>query len=380
MKDNMINAPADLAFLVERATQAECVALDTEFVWERTYYPKLGVVQVGFSQEECFLIDVIAIQDIAPLGRLLADPAVTKIIHDAQQDLTILRRVTGAYPQKVFDTRCAAGFAGLSASISLRDLVQEVAGIELEKTESRTDWLRRPLSERQTLYAIEDVRYLPTVRDRLLARARDRGLEAWLLEELAGYDDSDSYEEKDPRVQFRRIKAAKRLSARDSAILRELAAWREEEACRRDRPRGHVVPDGTLVSLAQRKPRLISELTSFKGLSEREVLRSGGAILEVLEKGLAATVEERPPLPEYSVQERTLNARRTDFALAYLKRKSISHGIDPQLVASRSEVKAFICEGVSATPSRHRLLRGWRRLFFGEELLKLLKGWHSVRA
>ncbi len=217
----MIDTREALESLVERALTAECVALDTEFVWERTYYPRLGLVQVGFAEDDSALIDAAAFPDLAPLGRVLAAPSVVKILHDAPQDLTILRRATGAYPKNIFDTRRAAGFVGLSATLSLGDLLRETLGVSLTKTEARTDWLRRPLSANQQTYAHDDVRFMPAARAELLARARQRHREAWLHEELAAYDDPALYKEKD--------RSKKSFSGCDSPTSRPSArSWAEK--------------------------------------------------------------------------------------------------------------------------------------------------------
>ena len=265
----MIDSPEALEALVERALQADCVALDTEFVWERTYYPRLGVVQVGFARDDSALIDAVALTDLSPLGRLLAAAEVVKVLHDAPQDLTILRRATGAYPRNIFDTRRAAGFVGLSATISLGDLLRETLGVSLTKTEARTDWLRRPLSPGQQAYAHDDVRFMPEARAELLTRARQRRREAWLNEELAAYDDPALYDERDPHEQYLRIGGAGRLSPPQRAVLRELTAWREEEARRRDRPRSHIIPDKALTALARRLPRTQAHLSAVHALSDR---------------------------------------------------------------------------------------------------------------
>ena len=145
----MIDTQQALVAFCQRAQEAECLALDTEFVWNRTYYPKLGVIQVGLSAEDCHLIDAPAIEDLTPLGQIISNPAIVKILHDAQQDLTILKRATGAHPHNVFDTRCAAGLAGMSSTSSLAELLENVVGVSLEKSETRTDWLQRPLSDEQ---------------------------------------------------------------------------------------------------------------------------------------------------------------------------------------------------------------------------------------
>ena len=134
----MIDTPQALAELVERALTKACVALDTEFVWNRTFYPKLGVIQLALAGDDCHLIDTVALEDLSPLGRVLADPGVGLILHDAQQDLTILRQVTGAFPRNVFDTRCAAGLANMSSTTSLAELLELTLGVVLDKTETRS--------------------------------------------------------------------------------------------------------------------------------------------------------------------------------------------------------------------------------------------------
>jgi len=151
----MISSEKEFITLIDRALNTDRVALDTEFVWERTYYPRLGLIQLALSDEDCFLIDPLAIKDLTPLGKLLNDAKVVKILHDAPQDLTILSRVTGAVPQNIFDTRISAGFSGLSSTISLADLISVLLDINLAKTETRTNWLKRPLDPSQIDYALE---------------------------------------------------------------------------------------------------------------------------------------------------------------------------------------------------------------------------------
>ena len=164
----------------------------------------------------------MAIADLSPLGALLEHPEVELILHDAQQDLAILRRATGAFPRNVFDTRCAAGLANMSSTTSLAELLEQTLGVVLDKTETLTNWVRRPLSEDQLAYAIEDVRYLHEASDVLRARVAEIGRGTWLAEEMAAYDDSSLYEERDPREQFSRLKGTGRAAPRELAILREL--------------------------------------------------------------------------------------------------------------------------------------------------------------
>lgn len=373
----MIDTAESLAALAHEARQNRYVALDTEFVWERTYYPKLGVVQVGWSEADVHLVDVLAVEDLEPLRRLLEDPDVVKILHDAQQDLTILRRATGGRPQNIFDTQRAAGFAGLRSSISLGGLLREALGVDLPKTESRTDWLRRPLSKQQTQYALDDVRHLPALCGALLERVEAKGHLDWLREELAAYDDPALYEEKDPREQYKRLSGTGRLGLKDLAVLRELAAWREEEARRRNRPRGFVAPDAALVAWARRKPRAAERVTPAKGFSEKQVRRHSAAIAEAVERGLKASYDGLPRPSARSEDEEALDAQLY-LALSYLKGKCLADGIDAALVASRADVKAVISDGVDAAHNGHPLLHGWRGAFIGEDLLRLLRGERAI--
>ncbi|MDA0712136.1 MAG: ribonuclease D, partial [bacterium] len=176
----MISTEAGLKDVVRQARQSDCVALDTEFVWEDTYYPRLGIIQIGWSETNCFLIDAVAISDLSALGDLLTDAQTVKILHDAQQDLWILRHATGVTPCRIFDTRSAAGFSGMSSTLSLSNLLRACLNVQLAKTETRTDWLQRPLSDDQLDYALDDIRYLPALYHHLEALALELGRGEWL--------------------------------------------------------------------------------------------------------------------------------------------------------------------------------------------------------
>ena len=376
--NNMINTTEALTSVIDRAKKVPQVGLDTEFVWEQTYYPSLGVIQIALSGDEAFLIDAPAIEDMAPFGELLANPEVTKIFHDAQQDLTILRRATGAFPQNVFDTQCAAGFVGFSSSISLSALLGDAIGVQLPKTETRTDWLKRPLTDRQVEYALDDVLHLHALHDQLLSKAQEREHEIWLAEELAKYNDPDLYEDNEIQEVFRRVKGSGRLEAKKLVILRELASWRENEARRRNRPKSWVLSDETLISISRNSPRTTEDFNTIKPISKKEIQRYGEALLREVKKGLSIPNDKRPKVTAHYKDEESLGAR-VDFVLAYMKGKSMSAGIDPTLVATRAEITALVREGPNSNVNDHRLLRGWRREFLGEDIIKLLAGKLSVR-
>lgn len=372
----MIDTSEALDALVRRAEKAEAVALDTEFVWERTYYPALGVVQVGLGGGDVHLVDAAGIDSLAPLGRLLADPGVTKVLHDAGQDLQILARATGARPRTVFDTQRAAGLVGQTATASLQDLVDWATGVRLEKGETRTDWLRRPLSDAQVLYAEDDVRYLLDVRQRILDEAEARGRTAWVASEMDRYEVDALYEEADPVDAVDRLKArgASRLSPRQHAVLRALAAWREREARRLDRTRRMVLPDEALVDLAGREPRSEADLARTP-LTDRQVSRFGKGILDAVAEGQAAE-PERPPRRGRPGPDEERHAARLLVAQAFVAGRCALQEVDSQLVATKSDLRDLVEAGPDAVGEA---LSGWRGAFVGDDLAALLRGDLAVR-
>ena len=356
-----IDTSAALREAVARFRNEPCAGLDTEFVWDSTYYARLGLVQVGLADGACFLIDAVAISDLSPLGELLADARVAKILHDAPQDLMILRRATGVSARNVFDTRLAAGFAGLSATLSLGNLLAELLGVHLAKAHTRADWIARPLAPEVLDYAADDVLHLPEVAARLRNRARAAGVEAWLDEELAALDDPALGEEKAPAEAYLRIRAGASLSPRSLAALRELAAWREEAARRADRPRRWLVEDGELVSIAAALPRNPDDLGRDKTLAPG-TLRHGEALLAAVGRGLSVPDAELPP-PFFQPRRDPAFRKEVDAALADVAARAAGRRIDPQLVCSRNDLARLLQEGESARPEDHPLLRGWRAEF-----------------
>lgn len=373
----MISSKAELEQVVDRILRMGSVALDTEFFWERTFYPRLGVVQLGLPDGSCRLVDAPAIGGfepggLQPLGRMLSSRTVVKILHDAPQDLMILSRASGALPRNIFDTRYAAGFAGLDSTTSLGNLLADLFDIHLPKTETRADWLRRPLTEQQVAYAEDDVRHLHAARDELVRRAVARGAASWLNEELASFDDPVAYQDRDPSLQYKRIKGTGRLTSRELAVLRELVVWRETAARRRDRPRGRVLADKTLVHLARVQPRTLQSLTGSGRVSDRTARRSGTDILLALETGLALEQKDCP-LRRPNRRAIGLPGPLVEQALELMRKAAEQRGIDPALVAPRAEIKALLTAGAEARPGDHRLLRGWRMEIVGRDLLGLLR-------
>jgi ribonuclease D len=357
----MIASVREFNILIERACATDCVGIDTEFIWERTYYPKLGLIQLALSDEECFLIDPLAIRDLTPLGRLLIDPDVVKILHDAPQDLMILHRVTGVVPQNVFDTRVAAGFSGLSSTISLADLINNLLDIDLPKTETRTNWLNRPLNSSQVDYALDDVRYLRALRVLLLARIIVPEIRDWLRQELELLSLPESYELPPDDQRYLKIKGNGSLDRRGLAILRILAGWREQEARTRNQPRGHIVKDKTLVTLAREKIDSLASLMESKLLNEKKVQRYGSHIVKAVKDGLALSDRD---LPETNRRIRLSAAETSVYKrlIHYLDKIHHVQGLDPHIVGNNAEFKQLIKHRArNSAPLPDKFAAGWRR-------------------
>ena len=371
----MIDSRDDLAALCHRARQQVAVALDTEFVWERTYYPALGVVQIGLGGDDAHLVDTVALtgDDLAPLAELLEDPETEIVLHDALQDLQIMARATGAQPRNVFDTQRVAGMVGLTATTSLQDLVKRGTGVHLDKGATRSNWLKRPLSDTQVAYALDDVRYLLDVRDKLVDEAEARDRIAWVDEEMSRYEDAADYAENDPMDAVDRVKSRGigKMDGRSRAVLRHVSAWREREARRLDRTRRMVIPDDALAEIASRRPESERELDRI--LTDRQARRFASGILDAVREGEAAEPEPRKrrgrPGPQEDRRQAQLNV------LQGLVAGQCTLGeVDPQLAATKSQLTALVHAGAASDPSEHPVLVGWRREFVGEDLLAFLRG------
>ena len=361
----LIQNEAELEILVRRAKQTDAVALDTEFVWERTYYPQLGLIQLALSDEECFLIDPLAIQNLQPLGQLLSDRGVVKILHDAPQDLAILQRATGATPQNIFDTRLAAGFSNLPATLSLGNLVKELLDIDLAKDETRTNWLQRPLSDEQVRYALDDVRYLRAVRVLLLSRIIGPKIKSWLQEDLNLLNNPATYSGAPVDERYLKIRNCTSLDRAGLAILMNLSIWRDGVAKKLDRPRGHIIKDPAMIEIARKKPRSTDELRHGIEISDKAVSRYGDNIIAIINTTLQQPEDSFPNLQRHTRLSSSEQAAMEKLNnLIQLKAGLL--GIAPGLVGNASELKLLVKmlnSGKSHQPRQLRQTEGWRKCF-----------------
>lgn len=372
----LVDAPDALDALTAAAKGTARIGLDTEFMREKTYRAQLCLVQVS-AGDDIFIIDPLKV-DSAPVAALVADPDVEVLLHAARQDLELFNDLYGVVPTNVFDVQAAAGFAGYGASLSYGRLVEATLGVTLEKGESYTDWCRRPLTIKQLKYAGDDVRYLGAIADRLKDELDAGGRLKWALGEMETFEAPESYAF-EPSVAWLRVKGRGTLNGRQLAVLRELAAWREEEASRRDIPRGWVVKDPTLIELARRSPTTTNALRDIRGLNSKEAERSGRSIVAAVERGRNTEAIKTAKPASRSAQERArMLSGLTD---AVIRSRCEAAEVATELVVTRSEVEGLLLDMFSGSldESRHRVLQGWRRDLVGDAILGLAAGKIAVR-
>lgn len=358
-----------LAELCADWQQLDMVAVDTEFMRSVTYYPQPALVQIN---DGCgnYLIDPLAISDFSPLTDLLLNPAVVKVLHSCSEDLEVFQTLLKVIPQNIFDTQVAAAFAGYGFSTGYANLVQQVLQVELPKGETRSDWLQRPLSQAQLLYAAIDVEYLLVVARKLRAQLEEMNRLLWVEEDAARVaaalttsQDADGF--------YLRIKSAWRLNSQELAILKDLARWREEVAQRRNVPRNRVVKEHVLLSLAQHKPEHVGQLRKYEGMTERVIRADGEAIIQIIRDTLTSDPATWPaPLPK------PLSAGATAL-MKTLKAKivALAEQLDlaPEILLRKKDYEVLVRAARSGqTIVLPENLRGWRQPIIGDLLLQVL--------
>lgn len=368
MTAKYIDSLPALREMTQALAKCRAVALDTEFLWERTYYPVLGLLQVADDTGACWLVDPIAIGDISPLAPIMEADSIVKVLHDAGQDLMIIGRATGVAARNVFDTRLAAGFAGLPSTLSLQRLVAEIVGIPLPKDETRSDWTRRPLRPEQLEYAANDVAYLLEIRDSLISRCADDEVRSWLAEEMSLNVSASDTLSRNPRDSWLRVGHHASLDLRHQAVLRELAAWREECARSRDIPRARWIADDALLELARIAPSDVAALSAIRGVPRTWSRDNRAAIvLRLVERAMALPNSRLPRNPPPPALDRDTLRRRTSEMRAFIDARAKARGIDPAVVASRADIESLVvAREESRDTSGHPLCSGWRKALLGD--------------
>ena len=368
----LISTTEELAAACSRLALHPFVTVDTEFLRETTYYPKLCLIQIA-SPDEAVMVDPLAEGlDLAPFMALMTDQNVVKVFHAARQDLEIVWMLGRVLPTPLFDTQVAAMVCGYGDSVGYEQLVNDLAKARIDKSSRFTDWSRRPLSEAQLVYAESDVTHLRDIYLALQADLAASGRESWVAEEMAVLNSPGTYEVK-PENAWQRLKGRLR-KPKELAVLMELAAWREREAQARDVPRQRVLKDDALMDIVQRAPRsaeALGELRSVPNGFERS--RAGGEVLAAVGRALALDPHSLPRLERE--RGRPGNGAVLDLLKVLLKATADAERVAPKIIASSDDLEEIAGNDEADVPALH----GWRREIFGEKALALKNGSLSLK-
>lgn len=365
----LITAQGALNDLCAALSQEDWITIDTEFLRDRTYYPRLCLVQVAPPDGQAMAIDPLAENlDLAPLLELMRTDRVLKIFHAARQDLEIFYHLMGEVPRAVFDTQVAAMVCGFGDQAGYLTLVQGILGARLDKGAQFTDWSRRPLSAEQMSYALDDVIYLRDVYRHLSQKLVETGRTDWAQDEMAMLLDPHTYEN-NPDEAWQRIKI-KSDKPRVLAVLKEVAAWREREAQRRDVPRNRVLRDEIVADLAIHPPKSVDELKKMRNMpGEISGSKWAPRLVKVVEEGLAVPKNEAPK-PVAKDRLPSDLAPVAEMLKMLLRIIASEQGVAARLIASGEDIDALAKDDRADIPA----LRGWRYEIFGQHALKMKQG------
>ncbi len=350
----------------EVAASSNVLAVDTEFLREKTFRPRLCLIQLATSSEHIAAVDPFAVGDLTPIAKLFTNPSITKVLHACGQDLEVIDGAMGCVPSPMFDTQLAAAFLGHRIQMGYGPLVEAYTGVHLAKAESLTDWSRRPLDEEQLSYAEDDVRYLPGIYQQMIDELTQRDRLQMVLPEMQSLLDPAHYRH-DPKDAYKHLKRVNTLTRKQLAVARETCAWREKMAERRDIPRKWVLSDEVLLEVCRRGPADVQKLRRIRG-TEQLSERDGDALVHAVSRGLSCSSSDLPTLPRRNrptpEQESVL-----DLMYAMLRIISEKSGVATQLIATRDELLDFLNgQGGSS------LSEGWRYQLAGQKLEGLLAG------
>lgn len=361
-----ISTYEELSAFCERAARFDAIAVDTEFLRERTYHPRLCLVQVA-TPDECVVIDVIAIDNLAPLAILMRDEGTVKVFHACSQDMEVLNYTLGALPAPIFDTQVAAAFLGERMQASYNGMVHAFCGVTLPKSESLTDWSRRPLTPEQIEYALDDVRYLIKAYDVIMERLDKSGRASWVLDEIKPLTDRSHYVV-DRRVAFKRVKRVNSLTRRQLAVARELAAWREARAEYSNIPRKWLMSDEVLIALSKRPPHDAASLRRVRGTEQLSDADVAGA-LSVIARGESCPTDKYPFIARTHKPASPELESVIDLMYALIRLVGERSGVATAMIASRDDLVDYVDH-----PQDSPLREGWRFELVGTLIDDLLNG------
>ena len=361
-----IDTQSEFESFVQSAQEADVLAIDTEFMREKTYYPRLCLLQMA-TDEQVVIVDPFQIEDLTILSGLLSDNRIMKVFHAGRQDIEIMLREVGFVPHPLFDTQIAATLMGHVQQIGLAALISSIMGIQLKKSDSFTDWARRPLSQSQINYAADDVRYLPQIYRTMSNQLAKTNRLHWLNSDFEALADESKYTT-DPRERYIHLKRVSQLSRPQLSAARELAAWREQKAQSCDIPRKWVLTDEQVVEACRREARTIDELMMVRGISEKLSTKDARTVAAAIATGLDLPRNQMPTLVRSQRNEANVDAE-VDALNVIVTMRARENNIALQTLASQKEL-VEVARG-------HRdveVLKGWRREIVGNELIAFMEG------
>lgn len=365
-----VDTESGLAELCEKLRGQPVLALDTEFLREKTYYAQLCLLQVA-TEGVIACVDPLAV-DLDPLLDIIYDPNVVKVMHSARQDMEIFFDLRGDVPRPLFDSQIAATLMGFGEQVGYANLVQQMLEVTLDKIATRTDWSQRPLDAEQISYAADDVRYLFMLYHQQVALLGSKGRLSWLQDDFDEMSDRTTYAPH-PENLWKRVKGAQKLSSPQLAVLRGLAIWREERAQASNRPRRWILKDEVMVDLARRSPTQLDDLAKIRGIEERLLSKHGETLLKVIADA-RATDPDTWPTRSKSQRPTAEQDAVVDLLMAVVRLRGNEHDVSPSLLASRKQLEALVL-GDEESP----VLHGWRAGLAGRDLQAVLSGEKAVR-
>ena len=365
----VIATTEELADVCQRLAQHPFVTVDTEFLRETTFWPKLCVLQLA-SDEDAVVVDALAPgMDLTPFLTLMDDPDVVKVFHAARQDLEIVWKMAGRLPAPLFDTQVAAMVCGFGDQVSYSELAQSLCRVSIDKSSRFTDWARRPLSQAQITYALADVTHLRDVYRALVKKLESSGRTNWLADEMRTLTSSSTYEQH-PENAWERFRTKVRRP-RDLAVLMEIAAWRESEAQTRDVPRSRILKDDALLEVATAAPKSLDALGDLRAVPRgMDKSRLGMDMLAAVERGLARDPKSLPRIERDRRNNGGGNGATVELLKVLLKQIADAQGVAPKLIANVDDLEAIANGDQQGVPALH----GWRRELFGAKAIDLKNG------
>ena len=364
----IVTNTADLKALIVELESATYLALDTEFLRDQTYWPKLCLIQVASTQVAAIIDPLADGIDLKPFYELLKNPKIVKVFHAARQDIEIFQQQGGVIPHPLFDTQVAAMVAGYGDAASYETLARRIVSVEIDKSSRFTDWSRRPLSNKQLEYAIGDVTHLRKIYEVLDTELKKTNREAWVADEISALQNPELYA-MNPANAWKRLKA-RTSSKRFIALLAAIAEWREREAQTRDIPRGRVLKDEAILEIAAHPPESADALERIRAIPKGFAnSRMGKTLMDAIEQGRHAPPPEGIE-PERPRRKREPSQAAIDLLKTLLRLRAEDANVAPRLIANADDIEslaAFEDDGIAA-------LQGWRAEVFGNDALALRKG------